>query len=65
MNKKSLWIRVDGPYGDLNMNYRRYPVLLLVSGGIGVTPAMGILKVRTFQEGSYSAGSVSCWRSGS
>jgi len=43
-NKETLWLRVDGPYGDLNMNYRRYPILLLVSGGIGVTPVIGILK---------------------
>ena len=42
--KDKLWIRVDGPYGNLHFNYRRYPVILLASGGIGVTPTMGILK---------------------
>jgi NAD(P)H-flavin reductase len=39
-----MWIRVDGPYGNLNFNYRRFPAVILVSGGIGVTPVMGILK---------------------
>lgn len=39
-----LWIRVDGPYGTHNLNYRRYPVIMLVGGGIGITPAVSILK---------------------
>ena len=37
-------IKVDGPYGTLNLNYRRYPVIVLVAGGIGITPILGILK---------------------
>ncbi len=40
----AVWIRVDGPYGNLNINYKRFPVLLMISGGIGITPVMGILK---------------------
>eukprot|EP01114_Cavostelium_apophysatum_P023357 TRINITY_DN876_c0_g1_i1.p1 TRINITY_DN876_c0_g1~~TRINITY_DN876_c0_g1_i1.p1 ORF type:complete len:1084 (-),score=247.29 TRINITY_DN876_c0_g1_i1:17-3268(-) len=43
-DSQHLWIRVDGPYGNLNMNYRRFPVLALFSGGIGFTPVLGILK---------------------
>jgi len=35
---------VDGPYGNLNLNYRRYPRLVLVAGGIGITPVMGLLR---------------------
>ena len=38
------WIRFDGPYGNQDFNYRRYPVLLLTGGGIGITPIMGMLK---------------------
>ena len=38
------WVRVDGPYGHLGFNYRRYGTLLLVGGGIGITPIMSILK---------------------
>jgi len=41
---QSLWVRVDGPYGHLKLNYRRFPVLVLVAGGIGMTPVMGILR---------------------
>ena len=39
-----MYIRVDGPYGNLNFNYRRFPAVILVAGGIGVTPVMSILK---------------------
>jgi predicted ferric reductase len=42
--KASMWVRVDGPYGNLKLNYRRFPVFLLAAGGIGVTPVVGILK---------------------
>lgn len=40
----STWILIDGPYGIQDFNYRRYPVILLAGGGIGVTPVMGMLK---------------------
>jgi len=39
-----LWVRTDGPYGDPKFNYRRFPVLFLCAGGIGITPIIGILK---------------------
>jgi len=39
-----LWVRTDGPYGNYKLNYRRYPVVVLVCGGIGVTPIMSMLK---------------------
>ena len=41
--KPSFWVRVDGPYGHLKLNYRRFPVLVLVGGGIGMTPGTIIL----------------------
>jgi hypothetical protein len=31
-------VRVDGPYGKHDFNYRRFPVLVLAGGGIGITP---------------------------
>jgi predicted ferric reductase len=37
-------IRVDGPYGNLTFNYRRYGSLILVGGGIGITPIISIMK---------------------
>jgi len=43
-NDASLWLRVDGPYGNHNLNYRRYPNLMLVAGGVGITPILGIVK---------------------
>eukprot|EP00457_Paulinella_chromatophora_P001159 gb/GEZN01001161.1/.p1 GENE.gb/GEZN01001161.1/~~gb/GEZN01001161.1/.p1 ORF type:complete len:665 (-),score=68.40 gb/GEZN01001161.1/:546-2540(-) len=38
------WIRIDGPYGNLSFNIRRYSVLFLAGGGVGVTPVIGLLK---------------------
>ncbi len=35
------WIRIDGPYGVHNFDFRRYPVLVLVGGGVGITPVIG------------------------
>jgi len=40
----SLWVRCDGPYGNHRINFRRFHVLVLVAGGIGVTPVMGFVK---------------------
>jgi predicted ferric reductase len=39
-----MWIRVDGPYGDHGLNYRRFPTVMLIAGGIGITPAVSLLK---------------------
>lgn len=41
---KTTWIRSDGPYGYLNFNYRRYGILLMVGGGIGITPIISLLR---------------------
>lgn len=42
---ESTYVLMDGPYGlSKDFKYRRYPVILLGAGGIGVTPIMGILK---------------------
>jgi predicted ferric reductase len=43
-NKQKVYVRCEGPYGNLNLNFRRYPTVLLICGGIGVTPVIGILK---------------------
>jgi len=37
-------IRVDGPYGRIAFNYKRYESIVLVGGGVGVTPMMSVLK---------------------
>lgn len=41
---RQLTVRVDGPYGNLRFSYFRYPRIFMVVGGIGVTPAIGLLK---------------------
>jgi len=43
-NRQRLYVRAEGPYGDINLNYRRFPFMLLVCGGIGITPVMGIIR---------------------
>jgi len=40
----SIWIRTDGPYGGHPFNYSRFPVLVLVCGGVGVTPVISMIK---------------------
>eukprot|EP00475_Leptophrys_vorax_P020428 TRINITY_DN2795_c0_g1_i3.p1 TRINITY_DN2795_c0_g1~~TRINITY_DN2795_c0_g1_i3.p1 ORF type:complete len:1418 (-),score=317.02 TRINITY_DN2795_c0_g1_i3:83-4336(-) len=42
--KGKLWIRVDGPYGKWPFNIMRYRTVILVSGGVGVTPCMAALR---------------------
>jgi predicted ferric reductase len=43
-SNSELTVRVDGPYGNPQINYKRFPVLTLIAGGIGVTPCIGILR---------------------
>ncbi|KAG7294111.1 hypothetical protein NEMBOFW57_004175 [Staphylotrichum longicolle] len=35
-------MRIDGPYGVGQIQWTRYPVVALVAGGIGITPAISI-----------------------
>jgi hypothetical protein len=37
-------IRVDGPYGRVSFNFKRYESIFLVGGGVGVTPSISILR---------------------
>ena len=40
----SLSLRVDGPYGGFRPDYRRFSTLVLVAGGVGVTPMLSALR---------------------
>ena len=35
---------MDGPFGESHQDWYRYPVAVLVGGGIGITPFASILK---------------------
>ncbi|MDP9828722.1 ferredoxin reductase family protein [Kineosporia succinea] len=37
-------VRLDGPYGDFTVDIRQKRPLLLIAGGVGVTPMMSILR---------------------
>ncbi|MCD5349484.1 ferredoxin reductase family protein [Kineosporia mesophila] len=37
-------VRLDGPYGDFTVDIREARPLLLIAGGVGVTPMMSILR---------------------
>ncbi|CAL8138757.1 unnamed protein product [Prunus armeniaca] len=41
---KYIPIAVEGPYGTVSMDFLRYDSLLLVSGGIGITPVLSIIQ---------------------
>ncbi len=51
-------IRVDGPYGVEPVAWTRYPVVLLVAGGIGITPGISIAShiVREAARGRLAGG---------
>jgi len=40
--RQQVKIRVDGPYGHGGLLWEQYPVVVLVAGGIGITPAISI-----------------------
>eukprot|EP00475_Leptophrys_vorax_P013298 TRINITY_DN1967_c0_g1_i1.p1 TRINITY_DN1967_c0_g1~~TRINITY_DN1967_c0_g1_i1.p1 ORF type:complete len:1315 (+),score=276.51 TRINITY_DN1967_c0_g1_i1:28-3945(+) len=40
----TLWVRQDGPYGHWPFNYARYPNVMALSGGVGVTPCIALLR---------------------
>ncbi|CAL2249786.1 unnamed protein product [Prunus armeniaca] len=42
--KKYIPIAVEGPYGPVSMDFLRYDSLLVVSGGIGITPVLSIIQ---------------------
>ena len=47
-------VRCSAPYGRLSINIRDYPVLLLVAGGIGVTPIISIAQeLAAMEEKTY------------
>eukprot|EP00475_Leptophrys_vorax_P003831 TRINITY_DN1223_c0_g1_i1.p1 TRINITY_DN1223_c0_g1~~TRINITY_DN1223_c0_g1_i1.p1 ORF type:complete len:1142 (+),score=352.10 TRINITY_DN1223_c0_g1_i1:95-3520(+) len=41
---RQLWIRVDGPYGKWPYNFARFRGVVLVAGGVGVTPSMALIR---------------------
>jgi len=41
---RQTWIRGDGPYGVHDFDYRRYGTIVLVGGGVGITPVVGVMK---------------------
>ena len=43
-------VRVDGPYGRLQVDLTRYKTIVLVAGGIGITPFLSIIEWAAEQE---------------
>jgi predicted ferric reductase len=41
---QELYVRVDGPYGKWPFDFARYKSIVLVSGGVGVTPSMTLIR---------------------
>ncbi|OVA20614.1 FAD-binding 8 [Macleaya cordata] len=49
---KCLPVHVEGPYGPVSTDFLRYDSLLLVAGGIGITPFLSILQELAFIQNS-------------
>ncbi|KAF6137091.1 hypothetical protein GIB67_030855 [Kingdonia uniflora] len=49
---KCLPVSFEGPYGPVSMDFLRYDSLLLVAGGIGITPFLSILQELYFPRNS-------------
>ncbi|XP_022737241.1 ferric reduction oxidase 8, mitochondrial isoform X2 [Durio zibethinus] len=49
---KSIPVAIEGPYGPSTMTFLRYDSLLLVAGGIGITPFLSILHEIAAAQGS-------------
>lgn len=43
-NMKCIPVAIEGPYGPPSMDFLRYDSLILVAGGIGITPFLSILQ---------------------
>jgi predicted ferric reductase len=39
-----LWVRCDGPYGRFTIDFRRFQTVVVVGGGVGVTPCIATLR---------------------
>jgi predicted ferric reductase len=42
--QNNLWVRVDGPYGKWPFTFSRSKAVVMVVGGVGVTPAMALIR---------------------
>jgi NADPH oxidase len=42
--QKALWVRVEGPYGQIPFEIKNYTHVILICGGIGITPCISFLK---------------------
>jgi predicted ferric reductase len=42
-------VRIDGPYGSFTVDHRRTRRLLLIAGGVGLTPMMSILRTLDYR----------------
>jgi predicted ferric reductase len=43
-NSKKLWVRVEGPYGKIPFQIENYTHIILICGGVGITPCISFLK---------------------
>ncbi len=44
VNKKYIFVRVEGPYGSLQCEPSNFNTIVLASGGIGITPMLAMVK---------------------
>lgn len=52
--ESGLTVRINGPFGVGRLNWKSFPVVALVAGGIGITPAISILSHITTSRAALS-----------
>ena len=62
-NSCSLKLHVDGPYGVGHIQWEAYPVILLVAGGVGITPGLSIAShiIRHASKTGNNIKGIQCW----
>jgi len=58
---RPLAVRLDGPYGSLSLGLERYACVVLVAGGVGITPMVSVAASLLAQHGAAGSPLRAAW----